>query len=48
MIKSRLSDRNPQAFGFLITLLGVTFFFPDALVVLARQCIVGPLVQRVR
>ena len=33
MIKSRLSDRNPQAFGFLITLLGVMFFFPDALVV---------------
>lgn len=28
-----LAARNPQAFGFLVTLLGVTMFFPDALVV---------------
>jgi drug/metabolite transporter (DMT)-like permease len=28
-----LSTRHPQAYGFLVTFLGVAFFFPDALVV---------------
>lgn len=27
------ADRNPQAFGLIVTFLGVAFFFPDALVV---------------
>lgn len=28
-----LSRRNPQAFGFLVTVLGVAFFFPDTLLI---------------
>ena len=31
--RARLSTRNPQAYGFAVTLLGALFFFPDALVV---------------
>ena len=30
---TRFADRNPQAYGLIVTFLGVAFFFPDALVV---------------